>query len=265
MALTFGLNDWRDYHPRNDVNAPIVLCFGDSWFWYPIPGVGNLSNRFLDFGKFQSIDIAAIGESGMEIAKPGKRILFDLTTFLQWESKTVDMILISGGGNDFAGPEDLDPLMKKGNNQSPLSWLKEKETEKLFEAIRSGYDRIRFLRDTYCQNVPIVTHCYDYSFPTGEGLLWFSPWIKPSFDKIGVPEKFRHLLVKEIIDRLAQVQEEMAGEGYIFVDTRKTLKKEDWSNELHPTGAGFNKIAARCHPVFKEKFPDWILTPRWMR
>lgn len=265
MALKFGLDEWRSYHPRDEENAPIVLCFGDSWFWYPIPGIGNLSNRFLDFGRFQSMDVVAIGKTGMEIAKPEKQILFDLTTFLQWEAKTVDMILISGGGNDFAGPDDLDPLLKRGNKTDHMSWFKIKKLDDLFDSIKKGFERVIYLRNTYCKNIPIVTHCYDYSYPTGDGLLWFSPWIKPSFDKVGVPEKFRHLLVKEIIDRLANVQEDLADNKYIFVDTRNTLQEEDWSNELHPTGIGFNKIAAKFHPVFDEKFPDWVLVPRWMK
>ena len=109
MALKFGLSNWQKYQPRNDDNAPIVLCFGDSWFWYPVPGIGSLSNRLLEFGRYQAIDIAAIGKVGMEIASPGKNVLSELTTFLQWESKTIDMIAISGGGNDFAGADDLDP------------------------------------------------------------------------------------------------------------------------------------------------------------
>lgn len=133
MAIKFGLSAWQEYVPRGDPNAPIVLCFGDSWFQYPIPGIGNLSFNLLQFGKHQAIDIVALGNNGMEIANPGKRLLADLQFFLQWESKTVDMIAISGGGNDFAGANDLDPLLKKGKNGNPASWFKTKETDELFE------------------------------------------------------------------------------------------------------------------------------------
>jgi hypothetical protein len=175
MALKFGLDNWRQYQPRDDSNAPIVLAFGDSWFWYPIPGIGNLSNRFLDFGRYQAIDFVAIGKYGMEIAYPGKGILGDLTTFLQWEGKTVDMIAISGGGNDFAGADDLDPLLKKGKPNNVKSWFKTKETNDLFSSVRTGYERIIYLRNTFCPTVPLVTHCYDYAQVTGKGLLWFSP------------------------------------------------------------------------------------------
>lgn len=265
MALKYGLSDWHQYQPRNDINAPIVLCFGDSWFWYPIPGVGNLSNRLLDFGQYQSIDIAAIGKNGMEIAYPGKGILSDLTTFLQWESKTVDMIAISGGGNDFAGADDLDPLLQKGVAGDAESWFKKKETDALFANIKAGYQRVVYLRNTFCPTVPIVTHCYAYAHATGQGLLWLSPWIKPSFDKIGMPQTLHADAVKFIIDSLAKVQKslEKSEPLYHFVDTRNLLRPDDWVNELHPTGEGFNKIARPFYPIFDKYFPDWVRKPKW--
>lgn len=263
MALKFGLTEWQDYHPR-DSNAPIVLCFGDSWFGYPIPGIGNLSNRFLDFGRYQSIDIVGIAKNGMEIATPGKRMLSDVTTFLQWESKTVDMIVVSGGGNDFAGANDLDPLLKKGQLNSAASWFKKSESDELFAAIKAGYERIIYLRDTFCPRVPIVTHCYDYAQVTGKGLLWFSPWIKPSLDKIGMPLSLHAEASKFIIDHLAEIQVALSkSKPYHFIDTRKLLDKDDWANELHPTREGFNKIASQFYPVFEKYFPDWCRKPRW--
>ena len=263
MALKFGLDEWKNYHPRNDDNAPIVLCFGDSWFWYPIPGIGNLSNRFLDFGKYQAIDFVAIGKNGMEIAYPGKGILTDLTTFLQWESSTVDMICVSGGGNDFAGADDLDPLLKKGKPSDVATWFKPKEIKDLFDNIQKGYERVIYLRNTFCPTVPIVTHCYDYAHATGKGLLWFSPWIKPSLEKIGMPSALHADAVKFIINELADIQTNLVGNLYHFVDTRNLLTLEDWSNELHPTGEGFNKIARPFYPVFEKYMPDWVRKPRW--
>ncbi|MDP2786969.1 MAG: hypothetical protein Q8O79_02690 [Pseudomonadota bacterium] len=263
MALIFGLDKWKEYQPRNDENAPIVLCFGDSWFWYPIPGIGNLSNRFLDFGKYQAIDIVAIGKSGMEIALPGKSILYDLTTFLQWESKTVDMIAISGGGNDFAGADDLDPLLKKGKANDVTTWFKAKETDDLFASIKRGYERVIYLRDTFCPTIPITTHCYDYAHATGKGLMWFSPWIKPSLDKIGMPALMQADAVRLIIDKLADIQTSLKSDLYHFVDTRNSLTLSDWSNELHPTGDGFNKIARSFYPVYEKYFTDWVRKPKW--
>lgn len=263
MAVKYGLDDWRQYHPRDDVNAPIVLAFGDSWFWYPIPGIGNLANRFLEFGRHKAIDIVALGKNGMEIAYPGKNILSELTTFFQWEHKAIDMIVISGGGNDFAGADDLDPLLTKGNEVDVASWFKKSETDELFSSIKAGYERIVYLRDTFCPTVPIAAHCYDYAQATGKGLLWFSPWIKPSLVKVGMPDAMHEEAVKFIIDHLADIQLKLSGKHYHFVDTRNLLSASDWSNELHPTGDGFNKIAKEFYPLFEQYFPDWVLKPKW--
>jgi lysophospholipase L1-like esterase len=263
MALTFGMQNWQQYQ-RNDPGAPLILCFGDSWIQYPFHQDGNLANRFLDFGKFQAMDIVGLGENGMEIGDPGKSNLHTLTTFLKFESQTVDMIIVSGGGNDFAGSDDLLPLLKVGNANDVGSWFKAQETAALFARITRGYERVVQLRDTFCPTVPIVTHCYDYAPPTGIGLLGFSPWIRPALDQVGMPKAMQPEAVRYIIDHLAQVQQSLAGPLYHFVDTRNALGAGDWDNELHPTFSGFNKIAAKFYPVIAEAFPEWVRKPKWL-
>jgi hypothetical protein len=263
MAEKYSLYDWRNYHPRENPNAPIVLCFGDSWFQYFIPGIGNLTNRFYDFGKRVDMDLVALGAVGMEIADPGRGIMSDVETFIKWEKDTLGMILISGGGNDFAGADDLDPLLQRGNNTDVKTWFKAEAVNHLFGEIANGFKRVVALRNALCPLVPIVTHCYDYSHATGQGVLWFSPWIKPSLDKIGMPQNMHDDAIKFIIDRLAAVQEELAGDLYHFVDTRGLLDANDWSNELHPTRNGFNKIARKFYPVFEKYFPTSVRKPSW--
>lgn len=265
MSLTFGMIDWQN-HQRNDPGAPLILCFGDSWVQYPFHRDGNLANRFLDFGKFQAMDIVALGENGMEIGEPGKSNLHTLTTFLKFESKMVDMIIVSGGGNDFAGADDLLPLLKVGNANDVSSWFKPQETAALFARVTRGFERVIQLRDIFCPQVPIVSHCYDYAPPTGRGLLGFSPWIRPAMDQVGMPRPMQTEAVRYIIDHLAAIQLTLADKpGYHFVDTRNCLEEDDWDNELHPTRAGFNKIAARFFPVISKTFPEWVRTPKWMQ
>ena len=266
MSNIFGLNAWRDYD-NWDPQAPIVLLFGDSWFWYPIPGVGNLADKFNDFGRAQALSLVSVGDIGLEIGDPGRHILYELSTFLQWESSTVDLIAVSGGGNDFAGPDDLDPLMQPGNKTDPKSWFKEDALKDLFQRVRTGYERVIHLRDTFCPDIAILTHSYDYAHASGKGFLFFSPWIKPSFEKLGVPDALRPALVKVIIDRLAQVQKDLAkkNKNYKFVDTRGSLTAAEWSNEIHPTGEGFRKIAGKFFPEFRKRFPDWVVKPKWLK
>lgn len=266
MPNIFGLNDWRKQQEDVDPQAPLVLLFGDSWFWYPIPGVGSLADKFNDFGRGQALSLVSIGDVGMEIGDPGNHLLYQLSAFLEWEAKTVDLIAISGGGNDFAGPDDLDPLMKAGNATNPNSWFKKGEMDALFQRVRSGYERVIYLRDTFCPGVTILTHAYDYAHASGQGFLAFSPWIKPSFDKFGVPPALRPALVRVIINRLAQVQVQLAKKtkNYKFINTRGTLTAQEWSNEIHPTIEGFRKIAGKFYPQFRSRFPDWVVKPKWL-
>jgi hypothetical protein len=265
MPNIFGLNEWRN-HDNLDLQAPLVLLFGDSWFWYPIPGVGSLADKFNDFGRAQALSLVSIGDVGMEIGDPGKPLLYQLSTFLQWEAGTVDLIAVSGGGNDFAGPDDLDPLMRSGNPNAPKSWFKKAEMDDLFQRIRAGYERVIYLRDTFCPGVTILTHAYDYAHASGRGFLTFSPWIKPSFDTFKVPDALRPALVKIIIDRLALVQTQLAKQtkNYKFINTRGSLTAAEWSNEIHPTREGFQKLAGKFFPQFKSRFPDWVVKPKWL-
>ncbi|MFL6658331.1 MAG: SGNH/GDSL hydrolase family protein [Massilia sp.] len=258
MALIFGLSEWQQYQ-QQFAGAPIILCFGDSWFQYPFPASGNLCNRFLAYGH-QVVDIVSIGELGMEIGKPGKSNLSHLLTFMQWESKQVDMLIISGGGNDFAGADDLRPLLKHGVANDISSWFKAGETAALFGLIKRGYENIVHLRDQLCPDIPILTHCYDYPEVNGKGLLWFSPWIQPALIDVGMPAALHQEAGRYIIDRLADVQLALAGKHphYEFIDTRHTLAKADWANELHPNNAGFDKMAAKFYPSLKQHFPEWI-------
>ena len=263
MALKYGIDEWRAYMPRDDSAAPIVLCFGDSWFWYPIPVIGNLPSRFLEFGSNQAIDFAVLGENGMRITAPGERLLGELTSFLRWESKTLGMIMVSGGGNDFTGTGNMDPILKRGVTGDIESWFIPEKCAELFERIKMGYERILSLRDNYCPGIPVVVHGYGYAYATGKGILCFTPWLKPSLDKIGMPEEMHTGAVKFLVDRFAQVHASFISRDYHFIDTRACLAKDDWSNELHPNMQGFNKIARQFYPVLEQYFPNWVRKPFW--
>lgn len=105
------------------------------------------------------------------------------------------MIVISGGGNDFAGADDLLPPLQPGNPHDAASWFNREKTDNLFGVIKAGYERVIYLRDQHAPSIPILTHCYDYSKADGQGVLWFSPWIKPSLDQIAtIDENFGAML-----------------------------------------------------------------------
>ena len=52
---------------------------------------------------------------------------------------------------------------------------------------------------------------------------------------------------------LARVAADSDGR-FIYVDVRKAVGRNDWSNELHPTNAGFKAVAGMIHRAL-EKLP----------
>jgi phospholipase/lecithinase/hemolysin len=119
-----------------------------------------------------------------------------------------------------------------------------------------------------------VVHGYDHAIPDGRGYLgggWLlpGPWLEPGFRRKGyVPadskRRTRALgtnaeVVRELIDRhnamLARLVKDLAsaGHGHVrYVDLRGTLSsaipagyRADWNDELHPTRAGFDRVAER--------------------
>lgn len=270
MSVKFGLEEWRQYQPRGEPDAPIVLCFGDSWIWYPIPGCENLPTRFNDFGRWEAIDFCCLGENGLEFTNLNRQMLGQIETFLRWEAKTVDMVILSGGGNDLSGPDDLPDLIKKGKSDDAGSWIHTSNLASRIAEIEKTIRRVILLRDTFSgsREVPILGHAYDYAHSTGEAVLWFSPWLKPTLDEKKVPEKLQDQVVKVLIDKLAEMHVSIAADQsvnhYYFVDTRDQLAPDDWANELHPNRIGFQKIAAQFFPEFEKRFHPWVKTPRWV-
>ena len=93
----------------------------------------------------------------------------------------------------------------------------------------------------------IFIHNYDYAYPDGRG-VGSTAWIKPALVASKVPEGLHRDVVKYWIDQFTDVlkQAQMLYPARIhLVDGRGTLLKNEWANELHPTAAGFQKLAVQ--------------------
>jgi len=53
-------------------------------------------------------------------------------------------------------------------------------------------------------------------------------------------------------------QLEIANANVVYVRTQGTLGANDWTNELHPTPGGFDKIANKFRSALQNKFPGRI-------
>lgn len=260
----------------------IVLAEGDSWFSYP--GTDVLS-ELEEFG-FEVEDDATAGDTLENMAyneneKERFRRKFR-KVFQAGRAADVKAILLSGGGNDIAGPE-LGPLLNHRDSgrpvvELPLAEVVLKRTVDGLERLIGAVDEnaARILKRT---DIPVVVHAYAAAVPDGRpfGIGWPfpGPWLRPSFKSKDLAttsdgnqastELARNTLaMAQLRNRYAElIQERIKVRGWTHVKfvefpvlTNNLVKdayKTTWANELHPTEAGFRSVAAAIAAVILPK------------
>ncbi|BDT67862.1 hypothetical protein os1_20400 [Comamonadaceae bacterium OS-1] len=242
---------WDATIMQNQGAFPTMMAIGDSWFWYLFPG-GSLINYIGPMVETKSHVILVKGMNGAEAfdyvdGKYAKSI----NQALKLYGSGLSAVLISGGGNDFAGFNDMRPLLKD-------KCSKETTAEGCFQAGEQGLDGFLDRMDQYYRKLigviytrtsldcHIIMHSYDYAIPDGKGVFGQQGWLQPALVNAGVPPDLQQLCVKLLLDRFHKVLLNIVAmdPGHLhLVDSRGTLGAGDWANELHPTGGGFKKIA----------------------
>ncbi|MDD5295576.1 MAG: SGNH/GDSL hydrolase family protein [Rhodocyclaceae bacterium] len=250
---------WNESDLALNNEWPTVLAIGDSWFWYPFNNLLNRIHRILNENS-QNV-ILVRGHNGAEAveyvgdAHIRRTIIADLDKKLGY-GKTLRAVLVSGGGNDFAGYDDLGGLLLDDCSQAkkPADCFKSGQPDALFAKVASAIGELAALvKAELGDGVPVLVHSYDYPIPTGKGFLGNAQWLKAPMDAHKVPGAMQQALMKLAIDaHVANLQAMSAThKNLVVVDTRDTLEANDWANELHPTMAGFEKIAKHWEPTLK--------------
>lgn len=233
---------------------PSILAIGDSWFWYPFPG-GSLINQLGHLVESREHIVLALGYNGAEaVDYTHGKYSKTIRTMLEMHGKSLSAVFISGGGNDFAGVNDLRPMLnddcsaaknvpacfKPDDGMHTLDWVMRKLTESyqvlIGQVIAAGLPGTK-----------IFLHNYDYGLPTGTGVFGKeSSWLRKSLDDAQVPAKLQAACVRHVIDRLTTELKKLTQidpQRIVLIDSRGCLSASDWANELHPTPAGFELIA----------------------
>lgn len=242
--------------------AGVLIAEGDSWFDYPWTDILRILE---DEHGYDVESVAHAGDRVEHIAYSGGQ-LEEFSRQLERLLRTNRIpkaILLSGGGNDVAGPE-FGILLNHA--ASAVAGLNEQVVSGVIDQrVRVAYITILAAVTQICQNwiqrpVPILVHGYDYPVPDGRGFLggWVflpGPWLEPGFRDKGFADlEERKALAKELIDRFNSMLSEVAAlpqfPHVTYVDLRKTLSsgtdyKKSWDNELHPTVKGFHLITDR--------------------
>lgn len=234
---------------------PSILAIGDSWFWYPFPG-GSLINRLGKLVQSKEHNILAVGHNGAEaydyvFGKHEKNVRTNLKLF----GGSLSAVFVSGGGNDFAGFNDLRPLLLHDCSRSQsakecFNQFAGGELPRLMEKIQNSYETLigRIVMHCHSQGFKrVFVHNYDYALPSGAGVFGGNAtWLKAALDDAKVPVAYQADCIRYVLDTFTDVLEEISRNNsnvVVLVKSAGTLRAADWANELHPTPAGFEKIA----------------------
>lgn len=245
------------------LSAGFLVALGDSWFDYPFHDV---LERLDHQHGYDIADAAHRGDRVEQMAYAGGQIDEFLGCLDTVRAHGVEprAILISGGGNDIVG-DDFGLLLNQagspiaGWNESILTGIID---ERVLTSYRSLVAALNFICLQELQHLlPIVVHGYDYLVPDGRGILFGpfpGPWLQPGFEDKGFPLlSDTTVRMRHIIERLHAMFVTLTTDGTFsnlhYLDLRNTLNhdlsgdayKQSWSNELHPTKAGFGAIADR--------------------
>jgi len=243
---------WHEPSMLNDGVVPSIVAIGDSWFWYPLPG-GSLATSLAQLVRARGHTILAFGNNGAEAFDYVSGVYANgIDRALARYGPGLSAVFVSGGGNDFAGFNDLRPILGLDCSGCATAdacfnhGAAAGDIEELFDRVQSYHIE---LIDLVAARVPaaarIFVHNYDYALPTGKGVIG-KGWLQPALAAARVPAPLQaacvRLLIDAFSDRLRALVARYAGR-VVFVDSRGTLAPGDWANELHPKGSGFDRIA----------------------
>lgn len=269
--------DWIALHPRPTdlTNWPLnLLADGDSWFDYPLGGpapdlhsdvIASLRGQLA--GGTSILSLAHFGEAATDLLLGAKRDRLE-TALTDPANGGWDALLFSGGGNDLAGDQFYLWLRNYAEVSGDVAHgLNETRLAKVLDDVQGAYKSLIALRDKLAPGLPILVHGYDFAWPSGKGApCGIGPWLRPSLIKQGWMEgdplsalERGARIVADMLSRFARMLEALSANpanNLVLIPTQALLNPQtEWANELHPTPAGFAKVAGLFADAVATRFP----------
>jgi hypothetical protein len=238
-----------------------IIAEGDSWFAFPKPLRTNLIEELQEInGPDAAIwSLARNGDTAQEIMFGQQyqtlRRLFSDPTLM------IDAFMFSAGGNDFVGENLPNFLNTYAEGMGWMDCINLSYLDYRFGDLDHAYQRLADLRDAYKPQTYIFTHDYDYAVPSGKRvrvlLCTVGGWLQDQFLTKGIKDyEMQKNIIRHLLDRFAGVMKRFAerNQNVVYVHTQGTLSTSDWKDELHPTSAGFRKIAAKFQNALRSVF-----------
>jgi lysophospholipase L1-like esterase len=249
--------------------AKVVFAEGDSWLdkFTPVPLPGtNLLDAIRTPFHAAVVDVASIGDTSDDVVTGWQakrtRALFKFFDF--------DAIVLSVGANDlknlYAGR--IEQMIAGGLSPQEIQSLLEPSTYAAeFDQVVANVRAFVALRDASprptTRRAPIVVHGYDYFQPRPARASVFAgaplgagPWVYPVLQGAGLDSAHMKRAAGAVVDQLNQSLADAFGgaASVIVIDSRGVLQPArpgttaqdgDWLDEIHPSAAGFDKLASQ--------------------
>jgi hypothetical protein len=236
---------------------PVLVSEGDSWFQFPF----FLKDVIDQLGSDHLIwSLDAAGDTALNMVYGDSEYMRGLN---RMKSKKVQALLFSAAGNDVIGEDSsgnpvLQTLLKTFKAGQSAAWhVDQAQLAKILDFLEKAYREVvaTIRKDKEFEKLPIIIHGYDYTVPGGfEGDIrnpsWAAQdkWLGSAMTAKKITDTtLQREIIHVLIDALHDVLVRVAGdpdETYVhLVDVRGTLKLGDWADEIHPTDAGFKKVA----------------------
>ena len=251
-------------------HKPVLVAEGDSWFQFPI-----LVDEILDHlsDKYAILSLAAAGDTAENMVdgpeeSGGREYMINLRR----QKEHVRAFLFSAAGNDIIGEDpntgksalfdiinDFDSTLTSIDAFINSTVLNER-----LDSLRQAYTRVitDVRAEPGLQNLPIIVHGYDYTFPYPHFEIdprnpihaANNEWLGEPLDKRHFPtatqaqRDLRRNIVKRLIDHLYVMLNDLAqAHNQVWVvDCRGAMSEvTDWIDEIHGTDEGFAKVTAR--------------------
>jgi len=253
----------------------LLIAEGDSWFDFPGDDVLSLLEKRFHY-RIESVAHKGDTIEGIAYDQAQVRALARAFQNVREDGRVPRAILLSGGGNDIAGDEFAVLLNHAESTLAPLNArvVEGILDERLRFAIGSVIGAITTLSQrVFGRKIPVLVHGYGNPVPDGRGFMggfWIlpGPWLKPGFDNKGYNDRQQCCrILEDLIDHFNGLLESIAGapgfEHVTYVDLRPLLSNElpkvyksSWTDELHPTDDGFERVAGRLDQEIRRVAPQ---------
>lgn len=199
-------------------DTPTVLAIGDSWFWYPRNNLAIPLHRILN--RSSNHVILVRGHNGAEAVEYEngpirKQIEWDLDKKIGY-GRTIRAVFLSGGGNDFAGRDDMRALLKGdcSSLSDPSQCFRASQPAQLFEAVQKA---LLSVVDLVAEKLPGFRCSFmATTMPFRAGRAFgLGQWLQYPMDESQVDRGIQQAVVNELIDSFAGALAEASKSGLL--------------------------------------------------